>query len=204
MLRQIAIAAALAACPAAFAQIPASDLPALEAGDILFKGAETGAGTRLAASWSLEDPRWGHVGIVVAGPDGALQVVHADTGKPGEIGAVRQVELATFLEDVSVLGIYEVALSGPWRQAYLGYAEAAVGSPFDRAFSLSSETSLYCSELVWRALSAGLGRDAVPEKSRRYGRTYVSLSDLSGNPLLREQASLTAGEAVRRAEQPEK
>lgn len=193
MLRQIALAAGLVlAAGAAQAQLSPEALPGLEAGDLLFKGAETGAGTRVAASWSLGDKRWGHVGIVA---DGGRSVIHADTGEPGEVGAVRKVALADFLADVETLGIYEIHLTGEARAAYLAFADAAVGLPFDHGFSVRSENSLYCSELVWRAMTAGLGTDAIPEKSVRLGHTYVSVSDLSEHPLLRETATVTEGRA---------
>ncbi|MFN4225034.1 MAG: YiiX/YebB-like N1pC/P60 family cysteine hydrolase [Hyphomonas sp.] len=199
MLRKVIPAAALAllAAPAALAQLAPEALPALKSGDLLFKGAGTGAGTRLAASWSLGDKRWGHVGIVT---DGGRSVIHADTGKPGEVGAVRKVALADFLADVETLGLYDIDLTGEAREKYLGFAESAVGLPFDHGFSIRSENSLYCSELVWRAMSAGLGRDAIPEKSERLGRTYVSLSDLSEHPLLHEAATLTEGRTTARAD----
>jgi len=183
LLQQIVTAAAALAFTAGLAE--AEILPdragPIVPGELLFKGAGTGMGTRLAADWSLGDKRWGHIGIVVTGPDGALEVIHADTGAPGESGEVRQVSLAAFLSDVADLGVYEVDLQGPARSAYLAYAEAAVGKPFDHGYSIASDDSLYCSELVWRALSAGLGEDALPVKSKRLGRTYVSVSDIAEN-----------------------
>ncbi|MFN7178959.1 YiiX/YebB-like N1pC/P60 family cysteine hydrolase [Hyphomonas sp.] len=193
MLRKVILAAGLVwAAGGAQAQLSPKALPGLEAGDLLFKGAETGAGTRVAAGWSLGDKRWGHVGIVA---DGGRSVIHADTGKPGEAGAVRKVALADFLADVETLGIYEIDLTGEARATYLAFAESSVGLPFDHGFSVRSENSLYCSELVWRAMSAGLGEDAIPEKSVRLGHTYVSISDLSEHPLLRETATVTEGRA---------
>jgi len=199
VLRQIGLLAACAlwAAPAALAQTAAEPVPAVSAGDLLFKGADTATGTRIAANWSLGDKRWGHVGIVLEDADGALSVIHADTGEnagPGVPGEVRRVPLADFLSDVATAGHYTVALEGEAREAYLAYAESAAGLPFDRGFSLKSENSLYCSELVWRALSAGAGADILPQKSERFGRIYVSLSDLSQHPLTREAGVLALAE----------
>lgn len=194
MLRKIAAASLVLALAAATAsaQLRPDDLPPLTPGDLLFKGAGSGTGARIAASWSLGDKRWGHVGIVAA--DGA-SVIHADTGENalrGEPGEVRKVPLSVYIADTTTLGHYTIFLTGSRREAYISYAEAAVGLPFDRGFSLTSETSLYCSELVWRALSAGAGEDVVPTKSERYGRVYVSISDLSENALVREAGVVTA------------
>ncbi len=192
--------AGLLAAGFAGAQIPPSALPPVQAGDLLFKGANTGAGTQLAAIWSLGDKRWGHVGIAVENGDGSLSVIHADTGGRRETGAVVRVSLSDYLSDVNDLGVYRVDLAGPARASYLAYAESAVGRPFDRSFSLTSGNSLYCSELVWRAMSEGLGEDALPEKSERMGRIYVSVSDLAEHPLTREAAVITAAGAVKGTE----
>ncbi len=189
MLRQIAIAlACLLATGPAGSEIRPSALPPIEAGDLLFKGADTGTGTQIAAIWSQGDKRWGHVGIAVANPDGSFSVIHADTGAPRQTGKVVRVSLRDYLSDVHALGLYRINLEGAARAAYLGYAESTVGRPFDRAFSLESDASLYCSELVWRAMSEALGTDALPIKSARMGVDYVSVSDLSGHPLIYEAA----------------
>lgn len=190
MLRKIAAVglAFVLAVASASAQIRPDDLPPLSPGDLLFKGAESGTGARIAASWSLGDKRWGHVGIVAE--DGA-SVIHADTGENalrGEPGEVRKVPLSVYIADATALGHYAVFLTGFQRDAYISYAEAAVGLPFDRGFSLKSENSLYCSELIWRALSTGAGRDILPRKSERFGRVYVSVSDLSEHKLVEELA----------------
>lgn len=177
----------------ASAQLRPEDLPPLSPGDLLFKAADSGTGARIAAGWSQGDKRWGHVGILAA--DGA-SVIHADTGEnapQGEPGEVRREPLVEYLGDVTLLGVFTVDLSGEGRAAYLAYAESAVGKPFDRGFSLQSDTALYCSELVWRALSEGAGEDIQPQKSERFGRVYVSISDLSENSLVHEAAVITAG-----------
>lgn len=195
MLRKIAAAglACLIAAMGASAQLRPEDLPPLSPGDLLFKAADSGTGARIAAGWSQGDKRWGHVGILAA--DGA-SVIHADTGEnapQGEPGEVRREPLVEYLGDVTLLGVFTVDLSGEGRAAYLAYAESAVGKPFDRGFSLQSDTALYCSELVWRALSEGAGEDIQPQKSERFGRVYVSISDLSENSLVHEAAVITAG-----------
>ena len=206
MLRQILTALVLAALPvlpaAAEDEAPAPPAsmagalaPALQPGDLVFKGASTALWTELAAQWSTGDRRWGHVGIVISAAGrgaGPVIIVHADTGTgdpAGEtVGEVRAVPLQQFLGMADQAGIYRLALSGDERARMVAWAEAQATHhiPFDRGYSLASANNLYCTELVWRALSEALGRDAIPDKSTRMGRTYIALSDLSTHPLAEE------------------
>ena len=190
--------------------------PFLQPGDLVFKGASTALWTEMAAAWSDErDRRWGHVGLVLTvrrqsgdspetvrkKPDCSARIVHADTGTgaPGEapipgsdIGAVRTVDLPAFLGDADHAGSFRLDVSPAERVTMLAWAanQADHQTPFDRGYNLDSENNLYCTELIWRAMSAGLGHDAIPDKSTRMGRTYVALSDLSLHPLAREVAAL--------------
>ena len=175
------------------AHLVAEVCAALMPGDLIFKGADTALWTQLAAEWSDDrDRRWGHVGVVVSAEcteaDNQTQVVHADTGTgragaaPGdEIGKVRSVSLAAFLSDVDTVGVFRLDISSDQRAKLVSWSKQAAHDevPFDRGYSLESENNLYCTELVWRAMSFAIGGDAIPEKSVRLGRTYVSLSDLS-------------------------
>ncbi len=198
------------------ARLAQSLCPVLQPGDLVFKGASTAIWTQLAAGWSdATDRRWGHVGLVVtvdtqgegrpdASPDAGgcdAGIVHADTGtgNPGqppgpgeEIGAVRDVPLEAFLGDVDHVGVFRLALDADQRARMLAWArgEAERRTPFDRGYNLDSENNLYCTELIWRAMSKGLGADAVPQKSHRMGRTYIALSDLSRHPLAEELVDL--------------
>ncbi len=58
------------------------------------------------------------------------------------------------------------------------------GARFDPRFSLATVHELYCSELVWRALSAAMQHDIVPNKTTILGQPGVSLADLEASPLL--------------------
>lgn len=169
-------------------------------GDLIFKGASTAVWTELAARWSTGDKRWGHVGIVTRVPEACcdpVMIVHADTGTgnpdnkpaPGEvIGEVRAVPIAQFLSDVDQTGLFRLDLAPDQRERLVTYAETAAASrtPFDRGYSLDSPNNLYCTELVWRAMSAALETDAIPQKSQSMGRIYIALSDLSLHPRAQE------------------
>ena len=128
-------------------------------------------------------------------PDGQSSGSTGDEIAPGEVtGEVRAEPLTDFLSDVDQAGVYRLNLDAGQRAQLIAYAEAAAAAhtPFDRGYSIDSENNLYCTELVWRAMSSALERDAIPKKSRSVGRVYIALSDLSLHPLAREVLSVGA------------
>lgn len=174
-------------------QVDARDLRLLQPGDVVFISVPTAFWAVLASNWSLPEYRHGHVGMVSRAGPGRLAVVHA-SGNPTLANAkVIAVPLAEFVEGASRVDIFR-----PTRKsAALGSAAAADGFArahlaFDSDFSLATPRSLYCSELVWRALSAGFGQDILPRKSRVAGRDAILLRDLESSRYLRLVETVTA------------
>jgi uncharacterized protein YycO len=160
-------------------------LPVLEAGDVVFIGVDGAFWARTASEWSTPAHRFGHVGIAA----GADAIVHA-TGSPTANDArVTIASLADFTVEADRIGVYRPHDSA-LAQAAAAEARrfAALGLSFDKGFRLESRDSLYCSELIWRALSAGAGRDVTPAKQRFMGRDIITLADLETSALLSEIA----------------
>lgn len=153
-------------------------------GDVIFKKGD-GLWGRLAARFSDNDDGYGHVGIVDQ-RDGELVVIHAGGDPATRNGRVQESRFSDFLGAARAAALYRPLLDEKGAGAELDYALAAVrrNAPFDAAFSLDTEEALYCTELVWRALSAGLGEDAAPEKSERGGKVYVAIDDLQESRFL--------------------
>jgi len=196
----IAVLAAAVVLPAAAAvfsappprrdrPVPPALLPEAAAtarpGDALFKD---GAGLwgALASRFSDNDDGFGHVGLVARAPDGSLVVIHAGGDPASRQGRVQETPLTDFLAYARSAALYRPRVDDRTSAAAVSYARAAAArsAPFDGAFELESEDRLYCTELLWRALSEALGEDAVPEKSRRSGRIYIALDDLQESPWL--------------------
>lgn len=175
--------------PADEAPAPALAAEALELarpGDVVFK-ADGGVWGRLADSFSDDGEGYGHVGIVSAAADGALRVIHAGGDPLSREGRVQETPLTDFLGAAKIAALYRPVLAGEALDRALAFAgeAAARSAPFDSDFSLDTEDRLYCTELVWRALSAATGEDAVPRKSERRGKVYVALDDLQQSPRLK-------------------
>lgn len=155
------------------------------AGDVVFKS-EGGLWGRIADSFSARGEGFGHVGLVATDAAGALVVIHAGGDPVSRAGRVQATAFADFLKASKMAALYRPALDEAGLAAALAYAADAVrrAAPFDSDFSLETADRLYCTEFVWRALSAGLGDDAVPERSMRAGKAYVALDDLQRSPQL--------------------
>jgi ABC-type sugar transport system substrate-binding protein len=154
-------------------------------GDVVFKNGG-GVWGSLAARFSENDDGYGHVGIVSLRPDGEVIVIHAGGDPVTRNGRVQESEFDKFLGAAKGAALYRPHLDDASAARALTYAQDAVrrNAPFDAAFSLETENALYCTELIWRALSVALGEDAVPEKSERSGKIYVAIDDLQDSRFL--------------------
>ncbi len=170
----------VAASPPAFV---GAALAAARPGDVLFK-AEPMFWARLAARFNADGEGFGHVGIVADGGDGALIVIHAGGDPARADGRVQEADFAVFLRSASEAALYRPQADETGVGVLIAYAaaRAAQEAPFDRRFSLASADALYCTELVWRALSLAVGRDPVPEKTMRGADAYIALDDLAESP----------------------
>jgi hypothetical protein len=193
-LRSGAVAVALAAAtlassapaPRASAICPLA-VPEIEVGDVVFIGVDRAIWARIASASSDPTRRFGHVGIAVRGEGDGLAIVHASGSPIAENARVVAVSPETFVAEADRIGVYRLREVGA-AQRFASAALARVGQPFDTEFSLASEQALYCTELVWRALSAMLGRDSIPAKPIVAGRAMITLGALEQNELLNEAA----------------
>lgn len=156
-------------------QLPA-DLR-LQTGDVVLRHGN-GLWSDLFARLNSRDTRFSHAGVVVY--DGyAWYVVHAEADNFGRNGVVRMDEWTAFVKSAQQVALLRV--SDPDTAART--AEAALvmhrdALPFDFSFDLTRLDAVYCSELVWRALSHALQRDPLPEKPILHGRDAVLVESL--------------------------
>jgi len=161
------------------------DLSAFEAyetamrdGDIIFRGRQKGWGN-LAANLSDQDQRYGHVGIVHRENE-AVYVIHASGDPLKSEGRVRQDSLRDFLARSERSGIYRLPLNTVGLQKFNNVIRQALENqlPFDRSYSLESETSVYCTELIWRAWTETVEKDPILVKTRWRKKIVLALDDL--------------------------
>ena len=157
-------------------------LATAQEGDVIFIG-DDGGWAFLGAAVSKTDKRYGHVGVVMVGADG-LDVIDAGGHPFAPEATVERQPIADFLKPAERLGLYRPTLKPADLKTYLAALTAADGTLFDHKFSLETEDRVYCTEYVWRALSAALGTDSVPSKTEWNGKLVISLEDLQTSPHL--------------------
>lgn len=187
-MRLVLATSALALCLLAtlFAGFTTAERPALseasrtwtlQPGDVVLRHG-SGLWSSIFARLNSRDTRFSHAGIVVR--DGAdWYVIHAEADDFGRNGTVRRDAWDVFAGQARQLAVLRVRGAGAAERT----AEAAAtmhrdALPFDFSFDLTRLDAVYCSELVWRALSEALQRDPLPHKPRLHGRAAVLVENL--------------------------
>ena len=161
------------------------DLTAFEAytetmrdGDIIFRGRKKGWGN-LASALSDQDQRYGHVGVIRREGQ-TIYVIHASGDPLQPEGRVREDSLQDFLARSERSGVYRLPLNASELTQFRDKIRQAlvIRLPFDRAYSLQSETSVYCTELIWRAWVETTQKDPVLVKTRWRNKNVLALDDL--------------------------
>jgi len=143
--------------PEPFAFSSLLERPSLfQTGDLIFRKG-IGPGSRFVDMVD-EGSQFSHVGLIQKDAD-SITVIHAMPETADGAGWVRRQPLADFLADSTEIAVYRLQ---PEARQYVKTAVQEMTPwidtiPFDKAFSLDSADSLYCTELIWLAFErAGL------------------------------------------------
>jgi hypothetical protein len=130
-------------------------------GDIVFRRGVDAIG-RMVLSYG-DRPRFSHVGMVVR-VAGETHVVHSLPETTSNDGGVRVDRLGTFSSPLRAadIGYYRLGrLTPAQRRGIHRYLLDRIGTPFDLRFEYSTDDSMYCTELVLKAL-AQVGVEVAP------------------------------------------
>ncbi len=134
------------------------------AGDIILTSG-TSMRARMVALFDTTKAPFTHAGLIVL-RNHSLQVVHASPLSNDSSRACVQIEpLADFLGgDIEAARLLRYEDAHLTRKA-VRYALLQVGKPFDHSFDLHSDSTLYCTELLWLAFRT-VGIDLFPQGPR--------------------------------------
>jgi uncharacterized protein YycO len=116
--------------------------------------------------------RFSHCGVLVE-TDSGFQVVHSLSSSLSKIDGVQQCALAEFVRQskpgsLAVTRLKKTADRQILVDQVLWYLGQNIG--FDHRFDAEDSSTLYCSELIWRALLRGGGSDIIkPHRQNAWG-----------------------------------
>ena len=155
----------VSACSSPSGGSPSDGLPFVEAdsmrsGDLVCR-LGNGYFSGIFRRFSGDSERFSHIGVFHREGDSCF-VIHADADELTGVGSVKRELLSEFLRGSHDHQFYRITVdsirSGVDSIA-LGYS--ARGVPFDTDFDLSSDSSLYCTELVAVAINRAAQNGAV-------------------------------------------
>lgn len=125
---------------------------------------------------NTKDTRFSHVGIVVRRPSG-VRVIHADMNDTTLAGSVVEVPLAEFLRESKRTSAFRyTGADADMRARIRVEAERLLGRKFDFHFDVSSDSEVYCTELVYWAYNRGAGEPLIPIASVENHRLVLTES----------------------------
>lgn len=180
----------LSSSPANTATISATiDSRSLRSGDIIFR---RGPSIESQAVMAMDGKiSFSHVGMVLK-ENGATFVIHVVPGESDSTPDVTKIEpMDVYLQPdrARAARAYRVATDHPAEideavRFAKSYAERRI--PFDSKFDLSSDDTLYCTELVWRAYTKA-GIDLVDGRFDTLSTPFIHGKVLWPSSLLRSQ-----------------
>jgi Permuted papain-like amidase enzyme, YaeF/YiiX, C92 family len=157
-------------------------------------------------NFSDSDRTYSHAGIAFK-EEGQFMVYHSMTGSENPSGLVRKDPFDSFVSPArkTGFGIFRYQLSDTEKEKFQSVLKENISNriPFDLTFSLRSDDSLYCSEMIYKALKISTGERIVLPNStlknfqpkifgykyknvflKKYD--YISLDNLYLNPFCKE------------------
>ncbi|MCB9232432.1 MAG: hypothetical protein H6581_12255 [Bacteroidia bacterium] len=129
-----------------------------------------------------KDPRYSHTGIIKRDENGKLWVFHSIGGESRESNAMLKepVEIFCHPDAAFNFGLYRWDLSESELYSFdsliVTYYNA--GLEFDLDFDMSTDETMYCSEMIYKALNvATKGKNFIP-LSTVMDKPYVAVDDL--------------------------
>lgn len=149
-------------------------LPEVLNGDLVFRRSES-MGSRFVDSLD-DEGSYSHVGLVYIGPEGEAFVIHV---LPSEGDVVQMEPLQSFVEDAMSFSLYRpidipasIVNKAPHIALHWIHTQY-----FDRKFDLSTDSHLYCTELIYKAYKKA-GVDIVGGEFDKVEFPFLSVKEV--------------------------
>ena len=156
--------------------------PKIENGDIVLRR-EDGFVSAMFSTVASQGGVFSHVGIAVVDSVGKISVLHCEMEETKEPSSVRIEAIDNFLAFADTFAVYRLEYPLELRnevvnKALLRYVR---GARFDFDFDNTTDSLLYCTELVAKSINDALGEEVVIPTKTVVDKTCFSLDDLTKN-----------------------
>lgn len=152
----------------------------VENGDIVLRR-EDGFVSTMFSTVASTDGVFSHIGIAVVDSDGEISVLHCEMEETKEPSSVRIESIENFLALADTFAVYRLEYPLEVRDEVVNKAlmRYARGARFDFDFDNTTDSLLYCTELVAKSINDALGEDLVIPTKSIADKLVFSLDDLT-------------------------
>lgn len=157
----------------------------VENGDIVLRR-EEGFVSALFSSYASKAGVFSHIGIAVVDSDGEISVLHCEMEETKEPSSVRIESIDNFLALADTFAVYRLEYPLEVRDEVVNKAmiRYARGARFDFDFNNSTDSLLYCTELVAKSINDALGDSVIQPTTIFLEKPCFSLDDLTTHCIL--------------------
>ncbi|MEE0990682.1 MAG: YiiX/YebB-like N1pC/P60 family cysteine hydrolase [Paludibacteraceae bacterium] len=157
----------------------------IENGDIVLRR-EDGFVSSLFSSYASKAGVFSHVGIVVVDSVGEISVLHCEMEETKEPSSVRIESIENFLALADTFAVYRLEYPLEVRDEVVNKAMVrnARGARFDFDFNNSTDSLLYCTELIAKSINDALGDSVIQPTTIFLEKPCFSLDDLTTHCIL--------------------
>ena len=150
----------------------------LHTGDLVFRQGQ-GFFSEIARNFSPTDKRFSHVGIIYIDKN-KTYVIHSVDDNDKNLHGVSKVHLKSFISEALQYSFYTLHLNYLHQKEMKIILEEQVRRhlPFDTLYSLKSDSSVYCTEFIWKVLRELLNKDIITGRTSLNNEIFLSIEDV--------------------------
>lgn len=157
----------------------------VENGDIVLRR-EEGFVSTMFSTLASTDGVFSHIGIAVVDSVGEISVLHCEMEETKEPSSVRIESIDNFLALADTFAVYRLEYPLEVRDEVVNKAliRYARGARFDFDFNNSTDSLLYCTELIAKSINDALGGSVIQPTTIFLEKPCFSLDDLTTHCIL--------------------
>lgn len=151
----------------------------VRSGDVILRR-EAGMISQIFATIASEKKIFSHVGIIYI-DHGDTTVLHCEAIETGETNSLRNESFCEFISEADTFGIYQLNMpdSISNKVAERAYKLYIDGAKFDYSFDAGTDSVLYCTEYVAKAINQAVGDSIITPNKTIHGKKGFSIDDIT-------------------------